>query len=250
MSTPHDSKYLWVTTSTAAIWAAPWLFALILLAPYDKIPTQTHGLLRPQVGQTAILARSGRTNPNNEEILAAENLNRIIAEQVLANPATSSILRMANEEDIGNHLLKNQAETNLGEVANKLATGARFGSKWEPRAGPWGLFLREGENPPLNPEKPTFGVVELLGGAEKTRKNTESRINRLLFTLRQNKPWNPTSNQPVVELLQRATTQEMVTKEEAADLLGATEILAIGWDRENQLYLSKETALLLKELNQ
>jgi hypothetical protein len=228
-----------VIASAATVYLAPLVMMLVLTPRIETV--HSAGVLRPQPGQTIVTEPSALKAPDNVLLLTTERLNNHVATIVLANPGQATMLKASDESTI-DAILVRSASAALGDrVAKDLETARKGGSKWDPAAGPWGVFLLPSDIPPESTEK-TFGLVVVRKGIEATRMETETIINRRLFELSQNKHWQgPNTPRTLWELMEATCAEGLMEPEDALETLAFGQMLGITLIPSKGLFLSEET---------
>jgi hypothetical protein len=193
------------------------------------------GMTRLEVGKLYIKNKqTAEQNPINQSVLLAERLNRVVAELAIQSPGNANRIRSSSPEMIS-ETIQELSTTPPLELLQKAKARS---IKWSPSSGSHGLFILDFERKPS--KDPSFGAIELPGGKEKSTFETEKKLNKLLYLLPNDSGESEITPSSVISDALR-TRPPLVTPEEAVKLIGLSYGLNISYNKDHNLFLSKES---------
>lgn len=223
-------QHLAVACVSLLVFAILPAIGLLTLLPLNHSPNTKHGISRPQAGQTAIIDEKVVGARENRYILAGETLNARVTKTILKDPPQAFLLTEKSEEEVIEMLARTE-ELDPAPLKEILKTAREGGVRWNPTAGPWGLFLLPRDRAPATGIP--YGIVSLPYGAEKTRKETEEVLNKLCFQFGM--------SSGLMEILQAGVAEEVISPEAALNVLAAAQILNITYIPQKGLFFSSKT---------
>jgi hypothetical protein len=216
------------------------------------------GAVRLQPGQLFVINKElFEKNPKYHRMMIAEALNRKVFEVTIASPIYKSRFKISNRKNVEEVLLKKNEEEFSGEtegaskIENLIEEGKRNGIIWDSSSGPWGMFIQSDEEKQEGNENPTFGLINIPNGQEKSSYETEKKINYCVCKLLENGVTNKKkikeTGDPLTAVISSAVHNELLTKTEAADLIGKAYILNVKLDPNSELFLSPDSLEDVKE---
>lgn len=240
-----SQKFLLIAFLTSLVYIIPSFFIYTLSSMYETERKDLPGLTRIQPGQAIITdAEEMQSNPLLRPILVAEELNRELSIRAISSPTMAAKIKSSTLEQLKDVIVEDPEEENPEELRELLEAAVNYNLNWNPTGSPWGLFLGPGESDPIEGGLP-FGAVSFAYGAEKTRYDTEKRLNGLIFLLEESellpKKSLAQATEPLTELLTLSYQYGEMEKEEISPLVAASQALNIKYLPEKNLFLSNQT---------